>query len=148
MTFSRFSKTLVLGLALLALPGVAFAQVDAIRGGVTSAATAGGLAITSCNGSQCLVNIIGNVVTIGIQFSGVILLCYLLYAGFLYMTAGGESKDVQKAQEMIKNAIIGLVIIVVSFAVSNFVLDQVQAIVTGGRTVATTGAPAPAPAAT
>lgn len=143
MTFSRFTNALILGLALLAGPGVAYAQVDAIRGGVTSAATAADLTTAQCNGSACLIEIIGNVVAVAIQFAGVILLCYLLYAGFLYMTAGGESKDVQKAQDMIKNAVIGLVIVVISFAVSRFVLDQVQAVLTGERPAATTGSAAP-----
>ncbi len=61
---------------------------------------------------------------------GILLLVYLVYAGFLWMTAT-DSKGPDKAKEMIKNAIIGLIIIVSSFAISNFVLQALPGI-TGG----------------
>ncbi|MBI4139136.1 hypothetical protein HY479_03230, partial [Candidatus Uhrbacteria bacterium] len=51
-------------------------------------------------------------------------LAYLLYGGFLWMTAGGSEEGVTKAKTMIRNAIIGLVIIVAAFSISNFVLSS------------------------
>ncbi len=150
MTLSRLAKGMLLAVALLTGPTVAFAQVSAITDGVTRTATESGLTITDCSGSDCLVKIIGNVVRLMIQLSGVLLLCYLLYAGFLYITANGESKNIDKAQSMIKNAVAGLLLIVVSFAIASFVLDQVGNVVTGGEPTAPAGAGggagAPAPA--
>ncbi len=40
------------------------------------------------------------------------------------MTAGGDEGKVKTATAMIKNAIIGLLIIVAAFAISNFVLGS------------------------
>ena len=40
------------------------------------------------------------------------------------MTSGGSEDGGEKAQTMIKNAVIGLVIIVAAFAISNFVLGS------------------------
>lgn len=74
--------------------------------------------------SRELPDIIGQLINIVLGFMGILLLAYLLYAGFLWMTAGGDSKQVDKAKDMIRNAIIGLIIIVASFAISNFVLTQ------------------------
>lgn len=83
-------------------------------------------------GSSNLQTIIGNIINIVLSFMGILLLVYLVYAGFLWMTAT-DSKGPDKAKEMIKNAIIGLIIIVSSFAISNFVLQALPGI-TGGAT--------------
>lgn len=138
MSLSRLGKGLFLALALFAGPTLAFAQVSAIQGGVTAAATAAGVATTSCNGTACIIRIIANVVTVAVNFSGVLLVCYLLYAGFLWMTSDGD-KGVKEAKDMIKNAVAGLVLIAVSFAISSFVLDQLSTIITGQQSSAPAG---------
>jgi len=73
---------------------------------------------------QKLETIVGNIINVALGFLGVLLLAYLLYAGFLWMTAGGSEEGVTKAKTMIRNAIIGLIIIVAAFAISNFVLTS------------------------
>lgn len=137
MSLSRFGKSLLLSAILFAAPLLTFAQVSAIQEGVRSAAGAANLSRNDCTGSECVIEIISNVVAVALQFSGVLLLCYLLYAGFLWMTAP-DSKQVTQAQEMIKNAVAGLLLVVLSFAISSFVLEQLTTVVTGVR---------PAPAA-
>ena len=54
---------------------------------------------------------------------GVIFLIIILYAGFLWMTAGGNDDQVGKAKKLMTNSIIGIVIIVGAYAISYFVLD-------------------------
>ena len=48
----------------------------------------------------------------------------LIIGGFLYMTAGGNTEQAQKGQKTVVNALIGIVIVVLSYvvvaAVSNF----------------------------
>lgn len=73
---------------------------------------------------RSLPEIIGNIVNIVLSFLGVLLLVYLIYAGFLWMTSGGDSKKADSAKSYIQNAIIGLVIILASFAISNFVISN------------------------
>lgn len=74
---------------------------------------------------QDLPQIIGRIINVVLGFLGIILLIYILYAGFLYMTAGGDTEKVKTAKDMIKNAIIGLIIVVAAFAISNFVLGSI-----------------------
>lgn len=71
-----------------------------------------------------LTQIVGQIINVVLGFLGIVLLGYLLYAGFMWMTAGGDSGQVDKAKGMIKNAIIGLIIIVAAFAISTFVLGS------------------------
>ncbi len=73
---------------------------------------------------RTLPDIIGNIVNIVLSFLGVLLLVYLIYAGFLWMTSGGDSKKADSAKSYIQNAIIGLIIILASFAISNFVISN------------------------
>lgn len=122
------TRIALLSLAFLSAPLVAFAQVDAIRAGVDAAATQGGIQTVGCTGTACIVTIIGNVVNIALSFLGVLLLCYLLYAGFLWTTAGGDSKKTDAARSIIQNAVIGLVLTLSAFAISNFVIEQLAAI--------------------
>jgi hypothetical protein len=71
-----------------------------------------------------LPDVVGRVINVVLGFIGILLLIYILYAGFLWMTAGGEDAKVKTATAMIKNAIIGLLIIIAAFAITNFVLGS------------------------
>lgn len=73
---------------------------------------------------QTLPGMAGSIINVVLGFLGILLLFYMLYAGFLWMTAGGDTKKVEKAQSIITQAIIGLLIIVAAFAISNFVLGS------------------------
>lgn len=80
-------------------------------------------AAAGVNGSTDLPTIIGNILNIVFAIMGVLLLAYFLYAGYLWMTAGGNQEQVEKAKNYMKNAVIGLVIALSSFAISNFILN-------------------------
>ncbi len=85
--------------------------------GVTDVAAAAGV-----NGATDLPTIIGNILNIVFGIMGVLLLAYFLYAGYLWMTAGGNQEQVEKAKNYMKNAVIGLVIALSSFSIASFVL--------------------------
>ena len=73
---------------------------------------------------RTLPQIVGSIINIALGFLGIVFLVLLLYAGFMWMTAGGDEKKVDKARTMITQAIIGLVIIVAAFSISSFVLSS------------------------
>jgi hypothetical protein len=50
--------------------------------------------------------------------AGVIAFAYLLYSGFLYLTAGGNAETAKKGQAGILNAIIGLIIIALAYTIT------------------------------
>ena len=57
-------------------------------------------------------------------FLGIIAIVLILYAGFIWMTAAGNEEKVEQAKKIITAAVIGLVIIFVSYALANFVVTQ------------------------
>jgi hypothetical protein len=50
----------------------------------------------------------------------------ILYGGFTWMTAGGNEEKVEKAKKIITAAVIGLVIILVAWAIVIFALNVLQ----------------------
>ncbi|MBU0540206.1 pilin [Patescibacteria group bacterium] len=119
-----------LTLGLTALPAVALAQTP---NPFEKAANLAGEVGTNAGLGQPkdLTQILGQIINVVLGFLGIVLLGYLLYAGFMWMTAGGDSTKVDKAKDMIKNAIIGLVIIVAAFSISSFVLSSLVNVTQG-----------------
>ncbi|MBU0540440.1 Ig-like domain-containing protein [Patescibacteria group bacterium] len=83
-------------------------------------------------GGTDIITIVGRIIYILLGFVGVIFLVLLLYAGFLWMTAGGDPAKVTKAKDYIKNAIIGLIIITSAWAITAFIMNALGGVVGGG----------------
>ncbi len=66
--------------------------------------------------------ILGSVVSIFLGFLGIIFLILTIYAGYNWMTAGGNEEKVTKAQDTLKRAIIGLIITVSAYAIWTYIL--------------------------
>lgn len=66
---------------------------------------------------------IGVIINIILSLVGVILVVLIVYAGFLWMTAGGEEKKVESAKTILKNSIIGLIITLLAYGIARFVLE-------------------------
>ncbi|HBB37928.1 MAG: hypothetical protein UV82_C0012G0024 [Candidatus Magasanikbacteria bacterium GW2011_GWD2_43_18] len=65
---------------------------------------------------------LGVVVKTILSFVGIIFLSLMVYAGYLWMTARGESDQVDKAKKIIVQSIIGLVITVGAYSITAFVV--------------------------
>lgn len=57
------------------------------------------------------------VVTWGLGIAGAVAVLYLIVGGFLYITAGGDEGRIEKAKNTIKNAIIGIVVILLALVI-------------------------------
>jgi len=62
---------------------------------------------------------------------GIIVLVIIIYGGFLWMTAGGNDERVGEAKKWIFGGIIGLVIILSSYAIAQFVISNLVSATTG-----------------
>ncbi len=115
----------------MCMPQTASAQafLEKIKGGVQRTATPAGL-----NQTTSLENMIGGVINVAISLVGVLLLAFILYGGFLWITSAGDSKKAGEAIKMIRNAIIGLIIIVAAWAITDFVLARLGEVAGGGST--------------
>lgn len=69
--------------------------------------------------------LIGRIIRTILGLLGIIFLVLMVYAGFLWMTARGESDPVDKAKDIIKQSIIGLIIIFLAYALTGFIINAV-----------------------
>ena len=72
--------------------------------------------------------IVSNVVKMALQLVGLIMLCLMLYAGYLWMTAGGDDGKVSEAKTVIRNAVIGMILVGMSYTLVTFVFRSVYVV--------------------
>ena len=72
-----------------------------------------------------LPELIGNLIRTFIGLLGIVFLVLIVYAGYLWLTAQGDDDKVKHSKELLKNAVIGLIIISAAYAVAAFVINAV-----------------------
>ena len=77
--------------------------------------------------------VVARIINVALGILGTIAVVLIVYAGFLWMTAGGNDEQAGKAKSIIFASIIGLVIILSAYAISIFVVKNVYEATTGGN---------------
>lgn len=85
-----------------------------------------GLQNTDINGlgKADLKTSISGVIELVLGFLGIIAILVVLYGGFRWLTAGGDTSKVKDAQAVLKNGIIGLVIVLCAYIIVKFVFQS------------------------
>jgi small-conductance mechanosensitive channel len=89
---------------------------------------------TVMSGNTSLSNILSVLITSILGFLGIIFLFLTIAAGFKWMTANGNEEEVKKAKNSMKNAIIGLVIVIAAYAITYSVFKYLPFATTSGGT--------------
>lgn len=113
------SGMIVLG-ALSFVMTPALAQISPENTGLVESARQAGYGETAVG----LPDLIGRIINILIGLIGLILFLFILYGGIMWMTARGDSTKVEKAQGIILNAVIGVIVVLAAYAVTSFVINQ------------------------
>lgn len=107
---------MVMSLAVFALPMAASAQdLSGVAPGDIPEGFAG-------LGQNDLIDTINNIITVLLGLLGILAVLLILWGGFIWMTAAGDSDKVDKAKKLIISGIIGLVIIFAAYAIAQFVI--------------------------
>lgn len=118
-TFARVSGAATFAAWLLA-PGLVNAQAVDLTTNLTKVQTAAGL-----SAQDDLPSLIGSYIRAFLGILGVFFVILIIYAGFLYLNSQGEAEKTKQAVALIKNAVIGLVIIFAAYAISSFVITAI-----------------------
>lgn len=113
----------VILVCFIIIPNPALAQVS---DGVESVGETAGLVQTD------LPTMIGNIIKVFLSVLGVIFLILTIYAGFLWMSAGGDEDKVKKAKDILINATIGLIITLSAYAITSFIISRLTGDSAGG----------------
>lgn len=112
---AAFAMGAIAFLAVLTAPVVASAQMDA---GLKAVGAATALTTTDPR------VIAARIINYALSMMGIVMVSLMIYAGFLWMTSGGDPEKVDKAKTMIRNAIIGAVIILSAWGITTYVIRR------------------------
>lgn len=110
------SGLMVMGLLLVGYAPAAMAQL------ITAGDQPGNIAAAT-GGEGSARTLIVNIVNFFLFFLGLIATIMIIYGGVTYVTAGGEQDKLDSAKKIIMYAVVGIVIVLLSFAIVNTVLQ-------------------------
>jgi hypothetical protein len=80
-------------------------------------------------------------------FAGGVAVLFIVVGGFWYMTSAGNAEQAEKGMKTLQNAVIGLIVVVLSAVIVRIVLTTLTSTVGPGTTTPSTQTPGGAPAA-
>ncbi len=115
---------------ILALPlifGARFVQAVNLKDFTTltsnTASNANYSVDTSSTGYGNLEKILSLIIIYVLSFLGIIFIGLIIYGGIIWMTANGNEQKVSKAEEIIKQSFIGLIIVLIAYGISYFLIS-------------------------
>ncbi|NLZ74693.1 hypothetical protein GX917_02220 [Candidatus Falkowbacteria bacterium] len=119
----KFTKHLISFaiLALLFAPVLTFAQSNSADFGLEPVSV-GIDGVLSDSDPRAIV---GRIINIALGILGIIAVGIILLGGFKWMTAGGNEDKTSEAKQLLGAGVIGLVIILSSWALATFIINQI-----------------------
>ncbi len=110
---------------LLLLPNFVWAQTQSAKGLNSAFRVVGDVASSSnsYNTGQTLEPLLGDIILIILSLIGIVFVIFIIYAGYLWMTASGNEQKVDKSKEILRQAIIGLIVVFGAYAIAYFVIQ-------------------------
>ncbi len=123
--FIKFSYTFII-ILLLIIPvfNVLGSTRDEIRGYLEGGGSHAGY--TTGTATPSLPSTIALLIRVALSLLGIICLVLIVFAGYLWMTAGGNDEQIKKAKNLMINSAIGAAIILSAYSISTFILRSVQ----------------------
>ncbi len=75
--------------------------------------------------------IVARIIQVALGLLGIIFLIIIITAGYKWMTAAGNEEKVREAKDQLTRGVIGLVIILVAYSITIFVVDEIRKAISG-----------------
>lgn len=134
-TMNRYRWALVFGFSIalfLVTASTALMQTPPDPFGIGAARGTEGSELVIGEAPGGLIGTITSIINVALGLLGIIAVVIILYAGFQWMTAGGNEEKVTEAKGRIIQGVIGLAIIMSAYAIANFVITQLSTATGGG----------------
>jgi len=102
---------LVLGVQMLLVSGMGFAQLSFAQG------------IQSPIKAESLEVLIADIVKWALGLTAVLAVAFIVYGGFLYISAAGDESQLKAGKQAIIGAVIGIIVIGLAYAIVQFVVN-------------------------
>lgn len=109
---------------MVLLPLIALAADNSMYGLLKGVASKSGFNVLPADvdpGVQLAVGV-GLIIYAFLGLIGIVFMVLMIYGGFLWMTARGNEENVEKAQRIIKEVVIGILLILAAAGITQFVL--------------------------
>ena len=116
----------ILILGGITLPSLVCAQNNGVTQGLVTSGIGGQFGTSGISGSTSLVQLLQNVIEIMLLFAGGIAVVFVIIGGYQYITSGGNEEQAEKGQKTLTNAIIGVVVIVLSYTIITVIANLVS----------------------
>lgn len=117
---TKKSTLVFLTLTFIFIPILVLAEDSSIGGMVNQTAQSAGFQ-TATDPQSNFAATAGRIASIFISLIGIIFISYIIYGGFLWLTAGGNEEKVAQAKKIIQHGIIGLIVILSAAAIYVFI---------------------------
>lgn len=118
----KLATNILISIALFFfMASVSSAQILDVKTSTLIKENAGQIQKASGLGATTIGSIIATIIQVGLGFLAAIFLVLMIVAGFQWMTASGNEEQTKKALSQIKNAVIGLVIVLAAYSITYFV---------------------------
>ena len=77
-------------------------------------------------GTSDIPTVVGNIIKVVMGLSATLVLGVLVYSGVLYLISLGKPDAQKKAIAMMKTTLIGIILIVTAYAVSQFIVNNIK----------------------
>jgi len=68
----------------------------------------------------------GDIIQLALSVLGVLFVVFMIYAGYLWLTAAGNEQKVAKAKRIIFQSIIGLVLVIAAYTITYFIVSTFE----------------------
>jgi len=107
----------------VASPTLAAGDISSFCAGLSAAERA---ASAVCKDSdKNIFSVTGKIVSFILYACGAVAVVMIIYSGLLYVTSGGNDETIKKAKNTILYSIIGLIVVLLAYAIVKFVLQLV-----------------------
>ena len=115
-------------LGIVALSTITLSTVSAASSGLGTMLdqAAGDAGYDTTGKDTALINTAGRIAGGFISLIGIIFISYTIYGGFLWMTAAGREEQITKAKSIIRDGIIGIIVILGAAAIFYFVFNALN----------------------
>lgn len=119
-----FVSTLIISIIFVFLLSFNIVLAQSSMSDILSAAGETGAGFSAATKTS-LSEYVGSIIQYLLSFLGVIFICLIIYGGFLWMTARGDSEQITKAKDIIISSVIGLVIVISAYTLTYYLLANI-----------------------
>lgn len=69
---------------------------------------------------------LSSILTLVYTWAGIIAVLVLIIAGFFFVTSRGDASQMKRSKDAIRGAVIGLIVVMMAFAITRFIIGGVQ----------------------